>query len=150
MKKQQFIKEYTLKAKPTLRETRVLKDSRDTYEELRQIYDPDTATLYETAYALYLNQDNRIKGFLKLSEGGLTNVIVDPRVMMMGAIGCSATAIVLSHNHPSGNPRPSEDDRRLTQKLMAACKLMDISFVDHIVFAGDRYYSFRDHGEMIY
>lgn len=149
MKKQQFIKEYTLKAKPTLRETRVLKDSRDTYEELRQIYDPETATLYETAYALYLNQSNKIKGFLKLSDGGMTNVIVDPRLVMMGALGCMATAIVLSHNHPSGNPRPSEDDRQLTKKLMAACKLMDISFVDHIVFAGDRYYSFRDHGEMI-
>lgn len=150
MKKQQFIKEFTLKAKPNNRETRVLKDSRDTFEELCNIYDPDTATLYETAYALYLNQDNRIKGFLKLSEGGLTNVIVDPRVMMMGAIGCSATAIVLSHNHPSGNPRPSEEDRQLTKKLLAACKLMDICFVDHIVMGAGRYYSFRDHGEMIY
>ena len=147
--KQQFIKEYTLKAKPTLRETRVLKDSRDTYEELLQIYDSETATIYETAYVLYLNQDNRIKGFLKLSEGGLTNVIVDPRVMMMGALGCMATAVVLCHNHPSGNPRPSEEDRLLTKKLVAACKLMDIQFQDHIVMGAGRYYSFRDHGEMI-
>ena len=99
--KQQFIKEFTLKAKPTQRETRELKNSQDTFEELCNIYDPDTATIYETAYVLYLNQSNRIKGFLKLSEGGMTNVIVDPRLVMMGALGCSATAIVLSHNHPS-------------------------------------------------
>lgn len=147
--KQQFIKEYTLKAKPTQRETRELKDSRETYEELCNIYNPDTATLYETAYVLYLNQRNGVKGFLKLSDGGMTNVIVDPRLIMMGALGCSATAIVLSHNHPSGNPSPSNDDRQLTKKLMAACKLMDIAFIDHIVMGAGRYYSFRDHGEMI-
>lgn len=147
--KQQFVKEFTLKAKPTQRETRELKDSRDTFNELRSIYDPDTATIYETAYVLYLNQSNRLKGFMKLGDGGMTHVIVDPRLIMMGAIGCCATAIVLSHNHPSGNPRPSEDDRQLTKKLMAACKLMDISFIDHVIMAGDRYYSFRDHGEMI-
>lgn len=146
--KQQFIKEFTLKAKPTLRETRILKDSRDTFEELRNIYNPDTATIYETAYVLYLNQSQQIKGFLKLSDGGMTNVIVDTRLVMMGALGCMATAIVLSHNHPSGNTKPSEDDRLLTKKLVAACKLMDISFIDHIILAGDRYYSFRDHGEI--
>jgi len=61
-----------------------------------------------------------------------------------------ATAIVLSHNHPSGNPSPSEEDRQLTKKLLAACKLMDICFVDHIVMCAGRYYSFRDNGEMMY
>lgn len=147
--KQQFVKEYTIKAKPTQRETREIKDSRDAFDEFRNIYDPNTAPIYETAFALYLNSSNRIKGFMKLSDGGMTNVIVDPRLVMMGAIGCCATAIMISHNHPSGNPRPSEDDRRLTKKLMAACKLMDIVFLDHIIMAGERYYSFRDHGEMI-
>ena len=147
--KQKFVKEYKLTAKPTQRETREIKDSRDAYEELRLIFDQDTASLYETAYALYLNQSNHLKGFLKLSEGGMTNVIVDPRLLMMGALGCGATAIVLSHNHPSGNPRPSEDDRQLTKKLLAACKLMDIRLQDHIVMGAGRYYSFRDNGEMM-
>ena len=147
--KQQFVKEYELKSKPTLRETKEIKDSQSAVQELRAVYDPDTLGLYETAYVLYLNQSNRLKGFMKLSDGGMTHVIVDPRLVMMGALGCMATAIILSHNHPSGNPRPSEDDQQLTKKLMAACKLMDISFVDHIIMGGDRYYSFRDHGEMI-
>ena len=147
--KQQFIKEYKLQAKPTLRETRVLKDSGETFEELLNIYDPNTLPIYETAYALYLNQENRIKGFLKLSEGGMTNVVVDPRLMIMCALGCMATAIVLSHNHPSGNPRPSNEDRQLTKKLIAACNLMNISFIDHIIIGCNRYYSFRDHGEMV-
>ena len=147
--KQQFVKEYELKSKPTLRETKEIKDSQSAVQELRAVYDPDTLGLYETAYVLYLNQSTRLKGFMKLSDGGMTHVIVDPRIVMMGALGCMATAIILSHNHPSGNPRQSEDDRQLTKKLMAACKLMDISFVDHIIMGGDRYYSFRDHGEMI-
>lgn len=147
--KQQFVKEFTLKAKPTQRETRILKDSRDTFEELSNIYNPDTATIYETAYVLYLNQNNRVKGFLKLGDGGMTNVIVDPRLVMMGAIGSSATAIVLSHNHPSGNPKPSQDDRLVTKKIAAACRLLDIIFVDHIIMAGNNYYSFRDNGELM-
>lgn len=148
--KKQFVKEYTLKSKPTLREAKQIKDSRTAYEELLAAYDQDTTTIYETAIVLYLNQDNRLKGFMRLSDGGMTNVIVDPRLVMMGAIGCMATAIILSHNHPSGNPRPSQDDRQLTQKLVAACKLMDISFHDHIIMGAGRYYSFRDNGEINY
>ncbi|MBP5429362.1 MAG: JAB domain-containing protein [Elusimicrobiaceae bacterium] len=148
--KQTFVKEYTLKSKPTNREAKQLKDSRETYEELRAIFDPETEALFESSYVLYLNQDQRLKGFMRLSDGGLTHVIVDPRKIMMGAIGSLATAIILSHNHPSGNPRPSEEDRRLTQKLLAACKLMDICFIDHIIMGSGCYYSFRDHGEMMY
>ena len=146
---QQFVKEYTLKSKPTQRETKEIKDSQSAVEELRAVYNPDTLGLYETAYVLYLNQSNRLKGFMKLSDGGMTHVIVDPRLVMMGALGSLATAVILCHNHPSGNPRPSEDDRQLTKKLIAACKLMDISFLDHIIIGADRFYSFRDHGEMI-
>lgn len=145
-----LVKEYTLKYKPTTREAKEIKDSKDAYEELRAAYNPDTLGLYESAYVLFLNSSNRLKGFMKLSEGGMTHVIVDPRVIMMGALGSLATAIVLSHNHPSGNPRPSEDDRLLTKKIMAACKLMDISFVDHIIIGADRYYSFREHGELVF
>ena len=148
--KQQFVKEYTLKSKPTLREAKQIKDSRTAYEELLAAYDQDTTTIYETAIVLYLNQDNRLKGFMRLSDGGMTNVIVDPRLLMMGALGCMATSIILSHNHPSGNPRPSQDDRLLTQKLVAACKLMDIHFHDHIIMGAGRYYSFRDNGEINY
>jgi len=148
--KQKFVKEYTLKSKPTPRESKQIKDSKDAFSEFCAIYDHDTQGLYETAFALYLNQDNRVKGFMKLSEGGMTNVIVDPRVLMMGALGSLATAIILCHNHPSGNPRPSDDDRQLTKKIVAACKLMDIQFQDHIVMGAGRYYSFRDHGDLIY
>jgi DNA repair protein RadC len=148
--KKQFVKEYTLKSKPTQRESRQITDSRAAYEELMAAYNPDTTDIYETAMVLYLNQDNRLKGFMKLGDGGMTHVIVDPRLIMMGAIGCKATAIILSHNHPSGNPRPSTDDRQLTKKLVAACKLMDIYFHDHIIIGAGRYYSFRDNGEINY
>jgi DNA repair protein RadC len=148
--KQQFVKEYTLKSKPTQRETKQVKDSREAYNELMAAYNPETTDIYETAVVLYLNQDNRIKGFMKLGDGGMTHVIVDPRVVMMGALGCMATGVILSHNHPSGNPRPSEDDRLLTKKMAAACKLMDIVLKDHIVIGAGCYYSFLDHGEMLY
>ena len=56
----------------------------------------------------------------------------------------------MGHNHPSGNPRPSEEDRQLTKKLVAAGKLLDINVIDHIIIGNERYYSFRDHGEMTF
>ena len=107
--KQQFVKEYTLKSKPTLREAKQIKDSRTAYEELLAAYDQDTTTIYETAIVLYLNQDNRLKGFMRLSDGGMTNVIVDPRLVMMGALGCMATSIILSHNHPTRDRAKTTD-----------------------------------------
>ena len=85
-----------------------------------------------------------------VSNGGTTNVIADPKVIFKNALALNATCIVLGHNHPSGNPRPSEEDRQLTKKLVAAGKLLDINVIDHIIIGNERYYSFRDHGEMTF
>lgn len=143
------VKEYKLKYEPTQREATILRDSRDTSEELRKIFDPDTIGLFESFFALYLNQSNKVKGFLKIGQGGMTQTVADPRLLLMGALDSLSTAVVIAHNHPSGNPRPSEDDRRLTQKIREACKLLDIVLIDHIILGDGSYYSFRDHGELI-
>jgi DNA repair protein RadC len=63
---------------------------------------------------------------------------------------CLASAIIVTHNHPSGNPRPSEDDRKLTKKLSEAAKMLDIAFIDHIIVGLGRYHSFRDYGELTF
>ena len=76
--------------------------------------------------------------------------IADGKLIFKNALGLNATAIILGHNHPSGNPRPSEDDRQLTKKLVAAGKFLDIAVMDHIIIGNERYYSFRDHGEMTF
>ena len=97
---------------------------------------------------MYLNQGNYMLKVECVSNGGITRSIVDPKIIFKGALDCNATAVIVCHNHPSGNPRPSEDDRLVTKKLVAAGKLLDINVVDHIIIANERYYSFLDNGEM--
>lgn len=124
-----------------------VKDSKDSFERfLPYIEDPRQ----EHFLILYLNQGNHELKVECVSNGGTTNVIADPKVIFKNALTLNATCIVLGHNHPSGNPRPSEEDRLLTKKLVAAGKLLDINVIDHIIIGNERYYSFRDHGEMTF
>ena len=122
-----------------------VKDSKDSFERFLPYIDD---MRQEHFLVLYLNQSNHALKVECISNGGTTNVIADPKLIFKNALNLSATAIILGHNHPSGNPRPSEDDRQLTKKLIAAGKLLDISVIDHIIIGNERYFSFRDHGEM--
>ena len=124
-----------------------VKDSKDSFERfLPYIDDPRQ----EHFLVMYLNQSNHALKVECISNGGTTNVIADPKVIFKNSLTLNATCIVLGHNHPSGNPRPSEEDRLLTKKLVAAGKLLDINVIDHIIIGNERYYSFRDHGEMTF
>ena len=122
-----------------------VKDSKDSFERFLPYIDD---MRQEHFLVLYLNQSNHALKVECISNGGTTNVIADPKVIFKNALNLNATCIVLGHNHPSGNPRPSADDRQLTKKLIAAGKLLDIAVIDHIIIGNERYYSFRDHGEM--
>ena len=124
-----------------------VKNSRDTFERFLPYIDD---LRQEHFLVMYLNQSNHALKVECVSNGGMTNVIADPKVIFKNALILGATCVVLGHNHPSGNPRPSEDDRLLTKKLVAAGKLLDIAVVDHIIIGNERYYSFRDHGEMTF
>ena len=124
-----------------------VKDSRDTFERFLPYIDD---MKQEHFLVMYLNQSNHPLKVDCISNGGTTNVIADPKIIFKNALSLNATCIVLGHNHPSGNPRPSEDDRLLTKKFVAAGKLLDINVIDHIIIGNERYYSFRDHGEMTF
>ena len=124
-----------------------VKDSKDSFERFLPYIDD---TRQEHFLVLYLNQSNHALKVECISNGGTTNVIADPKIIFKNALNLNATCIVLGHNHPSGNPRPSEDDRLLTKKFVAAGKLLDINVIDHIIVGNERYYSFRDHGEMTF
>ena len=124
-----------------------VKDSKDSFERFLPYIDD---MRQEHFLVLYLNQSNHALKVECLSNGGTTNVIADPKLIFKNALNLGATCLVLGHNHPSGNPRPSEDDRQLTKKLVAAGKLFDITVIDHIIIGNERYFSFRDHGEMTF
>ena len=124
-----------------------VKDSKTSFERFLSHIDD---MKQEHFLVMYLDQSFHELKVECISNGGTTNVIADPRIIFKHALNHGATCIILGHNHPSGNPRPSKDDRQLTQKIVSAGKLLDIAVIDHIIIGNERYYSFRDHGEMTY
>ena len=95
-----------------------------------------------------LNMANVIVGLSQISVGGLAASIVEPRQVFKVAILANAAAIILCHNHPSGNPEPSREDIRITRQLVDAGKLMGIPVHDHLIIAGDTYTSLAERGLM--
>jgi len=99
---------------------------------------------HEECWVLYLNKSGRLIGKERISSGGVSATVFDTRIVVKKALEKLASSIVLAHNHPSGNPFPGEADRRNTEALKGAVTLFDISLLDHIIIAGDKYYSFSD------
>lgn len=100
----------------------------------------------EVFAVVYLNRANRVTHQEIVSEGGITGTVADPRVILKKALENDATSIVLCHNHPSGNLRPSKADEFITQKIKQAAALLDIMVMDHIIVSNDGYFSFADEG----
>ncbi|HMJ47837.1 MAG TPA: DNA repair protein RadC [Ferruginibacter sp.] len=101
---------------------------------------------YEVFGVVFLNRANKIKHFEIISRGGITGTVADPRIILKKAVEQNATAIVLSHNHPSGNLNPSVADQELTNKIKQAASYFDIKVIDHLIISDDGYYSFADEG----
>src|SRR5690554_523568 len=74
--------------------------------------------------------------------------IVDLKLLLAVIIKSAVSSVILIHNHPSGNLKPSEEDRKITQKIVNACKLMDVRFTDHLIISNSGYYSFADNGDV--
>ena len=100
----------------------------------------------EEFWAIYLNQSNRIIHKERLSAGGLTGTLVDVRLIMKEAILCNATGIIISHNHPSGNEKPSKEDNRITEQVKKAAETLNIRLIDHIIITSNTYYSYVENG----
>jgi len=101
---------------------------------------------YEVFAVVFLNRANRINHFEVVSEGGITGTIADPRVILKKALQEDAVSLILCHNHPSGDLRPSHADEELTRKIKEAARYLDISVLDHIIVSETGYFSFADDG----
>ena len=102
-------------------------------------------SLYEEFWTIFLNRGNKILKKEKISEGGLIGTVADPKKIFKIALETYAASIILCHNHPSGNIKPSESDIRLTQKLKKAGSFLDLPVIDHIIIGGtEGYFSFAD------
>ncbi len=101
---------------------------------------------HEEFWILLLNRNNQVLKKEKITQGGITSTIFDVRMILKSALDRLATGIIICHNHPSGNLRPSDSDKQITYKMKEAGKLMDIQLLDHIIVCGQKYFSFADEG----
>jgi len=100
----------------------------------------------ESFVVVYLNRANHIIRQEVISEGGITGTVADPRIILKKALDHHAVSIILCHNHPSGNLKPSKADEQLTNKIKNAASFLDIQVMDHIIVSDEGYYSFADEG----
>lgn len=120
---------------------RRIQDARQVYEAFRE----DFGRLdRETFVVVLLDGKNQVLGFNVVSVGSLTAALVHPREVFKPAILANAAAIVLVHNHPSGDPEPSAEDRAITERLKQAGELVGIRILDHVVIGDGRFSSFTD------
>jgi DNA repair protein RadC len=115
--------------------------------DVQNIIGPLLADLpYEEFWVLALNQAGRLIDKKKVAHGGISSILADIRIIFKFALEKFATRLILVHNHPSGEKIPSMNDRKLTIRLKDAGKLLDINIIDHIIIAGDSYFSFTEEG----
>ena len=109
--------------------------SETSYSYLKPFY-AECMEHHEESHVMFLNRANKALGVSLISKGGMAETVMDLKV--------HASGIILSHNHPSGNLRPSEPDKQITSKIKEACKVLDLHLLDHIILTEESYYSFTD------
>jgi DNA repair protein RadC len=125
----------------------IVRTSSDLNNVLTQIHAIEGNQIQEFFYVVFLNQANKITGYYLASMGGITATVADPRLIIRAAALADCTKIVLCHNHPSGNLKPSPQDESITQKIKMAASYFDIKVLDHIILTEDNgFYSFADDG----
>lgn len=143
------IAEISVSYQPTGKSKVQIQSSEDAARVLREFFPADTIALQERFVVLYLNRGNRVLGVYEVSVGGITGTVVDIRLLLAVALRIAATGVVLCHNHPSGNTKPSREDVELTKKIKQASSYFDIKVYDHVILTyDDKYYSLADEGEI--
>lgn len=121
----------------------VIQSSRDAFAIMQPIVGD---LMHEEFWILLLNRSNRLIEAMRTSQGGISGTVTDIRMILKNAILRTASSIVLCHNHPSGNLKPSRADLDITKKMNEAAKMMDLKVLDHIILADRDYFSFADEG----
>lgn len=120
--------------------------STDAAELIRKIISEDTMELQEQAIVLYLNRANNVIGYYRHTTGGVNSTIMDVKLIISTALKSLSSGIIIAHNHPSGNLKPSDQDIAITNSIKKAAQTVDITFMDHIIITKEGYYSFADEG----
>ena len=124
-----------------------IRSSEDACDFIKQFYSDDI-DIFESCFILLLNRANTTIGYAKISQGGLTGTVVDPRLVAKYAVESLAVGIILAHNHPSGNLKPSPQDIDLTKKIKLGLHFLDIEVKDHLILTSTGHYSLLENGLM--
>lgn len=116
-------------------------------QDVFQLFQPLIADLpHEEFWVLFMNRSNRVIDNKRISQGGISGTVIDVRLILKNALDRLASSMILCHNHPSGNLKPSDADIKITSKISEASRSMDIQLLDHIIIADNSYFSFSDEG----
>lgn len=143
--KKECVSEIELVYRPAIGKNPIVQTSYEAYVLFKEYFDKDTIAIKEQFVAMYLNQANRVLGIHKLSEGGITNTLVDTRILFGTALKSLATGIIVCHNHPSSNLNLSTQDKIITNRIKEIGQLLEIRLLDHLVITPtDKYVSMSD------
>lgn len=122
---------------------KAIKSAADVYQIMKGIFKDKE---HEEFYSIALSRANKVKSIDVISIGGVSGTVADGKIIFKKALEKSASAIILCHNHPSGNLQPSKADINLTQKLKEFGHFIDLPVLDHLIITNEAYYSFADEG----
>jgi DNA repair protein RadC len=134
------LKEYSLSSKTTDFPCAKITDINEAADYIRQFYSDDIE-IYESFFILLLNRSNNTIGYAKISQGGVHGTIVDISILCKYAIESLCSGVIIAHNHPSGNTKPSKQDIELTHKVQKALDLFDIKLLDSVVLTKENHES---------
>jgi DNA repair protein RadC len=135
---------YKSKVKPSQRPK--ITSSKEACDILLENWDEEKLEFVEQFKVLLLNRASKVLGIYEASTGGVSGTVADPKLIFAAAIKTNASAIILAHNHPSGQLKPSDADIKLTKKLKDGGQYLEISVLDHVIVTSEGYYSFADEG----
>lgn len=141
--------EFKLKAEKQEFSIVKIMSSPDSAEYARKFYFDDI-NIYESMFVILLNKACNTIGYAKISQGGVSQCLVDKKIVAKYAIDSLASAIILVHNHPSGCLKPSKYDDQLTKEIKECLQVFDIQLLDHIIITEDSFYSYNDEGRLKY
>jgi hypothetical protein len=127
---------------------KIVGNSRNAMEIFREIWEKDTIGGFEQAYILFFNNNNEIIGYYHHSSGGIAGTIMDVEMISAMAVKSLSRGVIIAHNHPSGNKRPSEADLRISKQLKDALALFNIPLMDSLIITTNDYYSLKDNADL--
>lgn len=122
--------------------------SSEVFDILMKIWDMNTILLYEEFIVLYLDRRNGIIGWRRIGQGNCSGVVVNIQLIFGIAVQASVSSLIIAHNHPSTKTNPSEQDKKITNKIRDGCELFDMKLLDHLIVTTGSYYSFADEGDI--